>query len=225
MGVFVPVTNGAQFTLQYAQQDGSFAENEFWVQRTGAWTTVLLTAMAAGFKQWWETGDGANSLKQTQCAAMSLQGVGYRDHTTQNGLTGIYQTGLPESATGAGTASPLGLAFSVTARTGLAGRSFRGRTFINGLVTSNFSDATKNLVSAGTAGYYLNAFNALITKVAAVDAACTLVVCSRFHQPGGSGTPSVPRASGVTTPITSYGYHDLFADFQRRRSPGHNRHR
>lgn len=225
MSQFVPVNNAAQFTLQFSQQDGSFAENEFWVQRTGAWSQALLTTMAAAFKTWFGTGDGTRSYKSSMVTTASLQGVGYRDMTTQNGYTGVYQTGLPIAGTDAEAGVSLGVTFSLTARTGLAGRSFRGRTFLVGMGLSQFSSVPNNLVDGTHAGNYVSLFNALPAAVTAADAAATLVVCSRYHQVGGPGSPSVPRAAGITTPILAYGYHDLFADFQRRRAPGHNRHR
>lgn len=224
MATFTPVTNGAQFSLQYTQGDLSFAENIFWVQRSAAWTEAELLTMAAAFKTWWATGDGTNSFKAAQSSNVSLNAVGYRDYTSQAGFSGVYQTGLPVAAIGVGTAAPLGCSFALTARTGLAGKSFRGRVFFCGLVAGDFSNEPLNAISGTVAANIVSALNSLITAVPAADATCKLVVCSRFHQPGGPGTPSVPRSAGVTTPITTYGFHDLFMDFQRRRAPGHNRH-
>lgn len=225
MPPFIPVTNAAQFELQFSQSDGSFAENQFWIQRTGAWSLAQLNTMAAALKTWYTTGDGANSYNNNQSNTCALQGIAFRDMTTQNSSTGIYQTGLPIAAINAGTAAPLGLSFAITARTGLAGRNFRGRSFFIGMQATDFSDLTKNLVASAAAAHFVSIWNSLITAVPAADVAASLVVCSRYHQPGGPGTPTVPRLTGVTTPITSYGFHDLFADFQRRRAPGHNRHR
>jgi hypothetical protein len=222
--VFVPVTNGAQISLQYAQGDNSFAENVFWVHRTTAWNSADLIAMAGAFATWWGTGDGTHSFKNLQNANMALAGVGYRDNTTQNGLSGVYQTGLPIQAVGSGAAAPLGTSFSITARTGLAGRSYRGRVFMVGLGANDFSNEPLNAISGTYAGQCVSALNALITAVPAADANSTLVVCSRFHQTGGPGSKSDPRAAGVTTPIATYGFHNLFMDFQRRRAPSHNRH-
>lgn len=224
MAAFIPVNNAAEFSLQYIQGDLSFAENVFWVQRSAAWTEAELLTMAGAFKTWWTTGDGANSFKGLQVNTLALNAVGYRDFTTQAGFSGIYQTGLPIQAVAVGVGAPLGCSFSLTARTGLAGKSFRGRVFFCGLVAGDFSNEPLNAISGAQAANMVSALDALITAVPAADATCKLVVCSRFHQPGGPGTPSVPRTAGLTTPITAYGYHDLFMDFQRRRAPGHNRH-
>jgi len=224
MTPFVPVANAAQFSLQYQQGDGTFAENVFWVKRSAAWNQAELVTMAGAFKTWWATGDGTNSLKSLQNANVALTGVGYRDMTTQTGYSGVYQTELPASAIYGGAAAPLGTSFSFTARTGLAGRSNRGRLFFVGLSVGSFSNEGLNEISATFAADMVSVLNSLITAVTEADATCTLVVASRYYQPGGPKTPTVPRAAGVTNPITTYGFHNLFMDFQRRRAPSHNRH-
>jgi len=222
--VFVPAVNTAQFSLQYAQGDNSFAENVYCIERTAAWNTAALQAIAAALKTWWGTGDGTNSFKNLMNANAAITGIGYRDMTTQNGLSGVYQTGLPIQAVGSGPAASLGLSFSITARTGLAGRSFRGRTFMCALGTGDFANITLNEISGVYAGNCVSALDALLTAIPAADPDCSVVVVSRFHQPGGPHTPTVPRTTAVMTPVVSYGFHNLFMDFQRRRAPAHNRH-
>lgn len=225
MAVFIPVVNAAQFTFQYSQQDGSFAENEHWIQRSAPWTSGTLLAMAAALKTWWTTGaGGGNSYQAGLISACSLQGIGYRDMTTQHGLTGIYQTGMPLVGGDAEAGVPLGVTFSLTSRTGLAGRNFRGRTYIIGMGVSHFTSVPNNLVLAGHAASLVAMMNSLISAVPAADATCTLVVCSRYGGVPTVGGKSVARVTGLTTPITTFGFHDLYADFQRRRAPGHNRH-
>lgn len=222
---FIPVANTAQFGMQFSQPDSSFAENIYWVKRTSAWTLSGLTTMAAAIKAWWDNGDGTQKPKNWCNSSTEVTAISYRDYTTVNGLTGIYQTGLPDvGASGFGPLE-LGLTFALTARTGLAGRNYRGRTFLVGLPTNVVSDRTKNTVDATSAGELAAAWTALVAAVTAADAACTLVVCSRYGGVPTVGGKSVPRVAGITTPIVSYGYSKLFLDFQRRRAPGHNRHR
>lgn len=221
---YVPVVNAAQFALNFADLNGDTQINEWWVQRSAPWTTAELVTMAAAFKTWYQVGDGTNKYQGGQSSHETLEAITYRDHTTQNGLTGVYQTGLPESGTAAVALVEPGLTKAFTARTGKAGRSYRGRTFYCGMGVNAIDNSEEGTLLAGWVAEQVAHFNALITAVPAADATCTLVVCSRFYQPGGSGTQTVARAAGVTTPITNYGYNNLFIDFQRRRAPGHGRH-
>src|ERR1700747_674322 len=199
---FIPVVDAAEITLQFSQQDGSFAENVFCVQRSAAWDISHLNTMAAAFKTWWTTGDGVHAYQKYATTACSLVAIGARDMTTQTSDSVVYNTGLPIAGLDASAEIPLGITWALTARTGLAGRSFRGRTFVVGMATDTFATPSLNLIGAAAAVDWVDAFNALITAVPAADATCTLVVCSRVHN-------GAPRVSGVTTPITSYGYHNL----------------
>ena len=66
---------------------------------------------------------------------------------------------------------------------------------------------------------------ALIAAVAGSDGTHnTLVVASKYHQVVEGTPPTVPRAAGVMTPVTSIGSSTYLIDFQRRRAPGHSRH-
>lgn len=222
---FIPVANTAQFSMQFSQPDSSFAENIYWVKRTSAWTLSGLTTMAAAIKAWWDNGDGTQKPRAMCNPSTEVTAIGYRDYTTVSSFTGIYQAGLPDVGTSGFGPLELGLTFALTARTGLAGRNYRGRTFLVGLPTSAVADRTKNSIDSGFAGDIVTAWSSLIPAVTAADAACTLVVCSRFGGVPTVGGKSVARVAGITTPVTSYGYSKLFLDFQRRRAPGHNRHR
>jgi hypothetical protein len=217
---FIPFPNMAQLTLQFSVPDGDIAENVFNVQRSSAWTGAGLTAMAQGLQDWWYAGAGGTSdYRQYQHSSVALVQTTARDLTTQGGRVVSVPANQASNVGASGSAIiQNGLTFSLTARTGLAGPSQRGRTFLVGL-TSGFLDAGDvNKVQAAEVAVLITAFNALITKVAAVDAACTLVVASRRHN-------NLWRSTGQTTPITVWGYNNLNLDYQRRRAPGHGRHR
>lgn len=225
MAVFVPVANTAQFALGFIDTNKDFQENTLWIKSTSAWTQSRLTAMAAALITWWGTGDGTHSYKSLMSKDVSLTEVDYRDHTTVSGFSGISQAGLPIAGASTDAQLPPGLTKSFTSRTGLAGKSFRGRLFSVGLYTSTMPNQETGAILGSYLTNMVSALNSLITAIPAADAACTLVIASRFYQPGGPGTPTVPRAAGVTTPVTTWGYHDSNVDFQRRRAPGHSRHR
>jgi hypothetical protein len=140
-----------------------------------------------------------------------------RDMTTEFGGVVHADNSLPVIGGTAELAFTMGLTFSITARSGLAGRSFRGRTFLIGMPTTAAADAELNTISGTYAADMVSAFNAMVTSVPIGDAGFVPVICSRV-------TLGAPRVAGVTTPITSFGFHNLIVDFQRRRAPAHNRH-
>jgi len=215
---FVPFTNGLEVVLNFTQQDGSPALNTFMVERTAPWTASLITTMLGAFITWYKTGDGTNKYQGFQNNNITLVSAAGRDLTTQSGLTVIDSGGLPASGLQTDGAAALGLSFVLTSRSGLAGRSFRGRTYLVGLDVGSWSSMTDNLINSTTAAHLVLAFNALITAVPAADSDCTLVIPSRRHNGGF-------RDAGVMTPVLSFGFHNLNTDFQRRRAPSHNIHR
>jgi len=103
-----------------------------------------------------------------------------------------------------------GLPGSVTAvlthRTASRGRSFRGRTYLPGLtedgVVGNTVEAAR-LLALGTG------WNGFMSDVSAEG--YIFVIASRYAN-------NLPRAIGVTTPVTSSGFRDGTVDSQRRRS-------
>lgn len=217
--MFIPVPNAAELSLQFSQADGEFAENVFGVQRDEAWDGPSLLLVANAMATWWHDGDGSgNSYRGKQAATVEFLKVTARDLTIEGGLR-VDSTTIPASVTGGGTGNQIqnGLSLSVTARSGLAGRSQRGRTFLVGLAEGNLSNIGDNLITSTVAVSVVDAFNALIGAIHTADSHSVLSVISRRHD-------NAPRITGVTTPIIQYGLHDLFLDYQRRRAPGHNRH-
>lgn len=222
--MFIPVADAAEFQLIYSQQDGSFAENTFWVQRDEAWDTASLLTVAAAFKTWWLNGDGTNKLSTHVTHEVSLQQVDGRDNTTDSSPGVVYTTGLPAAGTLDPPTAALGLTMAITSHTGLSGRSYRGRSYLVGLGEANWESFELNTFKADAAGVIQTAFNALPAHITAADAHSQLVVCSRFSGVDPTTHRPIPRVSGVTTPIINYSFHDLLTDFQRRRAPAHNRH-
>ncbi len=223
MSVFVPVVNGLQVNMQFASA-GDTNENVFWVKNTAAWNAATIKTMLDAFITWFGTGDGTHSYKSNMSEDVILTSVNGRDNTTQAGLVVIDQAGLPITGGTLVGQIQLGCSKSFTARTGLAGKSYRGRMFFCGVPNTAEDNADTGLVKAAWITTVLAALNTLPAAVTSAIATCSLVVCSRYYQPGGPRTATVPRATGLMTPITVYGNHDLNVDFQRRRAPGHGRH-
>jgi len=215
---FVPASNVAKVTMEYAIGDGDIAENVFNVQNTGAWDASHLTTLAGVFNTWNDTAVGGHSPYEARSTETSLTQVEARDITTQTSTVvivpyaGAHAAGADDSGQ-----VPAGLTKAFTARSGLAGKSQRGRTFVVGLAQDSLNSSDKNFIALTTANDYVAWFNALIAAVHSANAAWTLCVLSTWHN-------KVQRDEGVTTPITSYGYANLGVDYQRRRAPFHARH-
>jgi hypothetical protein len=208
--------------MRMTQPDGSTASQGFWVKKSGVWTPTTMLALAAVLKTWWNTGDGTQKPFHFQDSGYSLSEIVVRDYTTISSPVVTYNTGLPIAGTGDPThALPMGVAFALTLRTGLAGRSNRGRTFLMGLTTDFLASEHLNTVSATFAADFVLAYDSLIPAIVAGDATESLVVVSRHWNAGVPRGAMVSRAAGITTPVLSFGYSNLLLDFQRSRAPGH----
>jgi hypothetical protein len=219
---FVPVANTVYASLRFSQPDGSFASQGFWVKRAGVWTPTEMLALAAVLKTWWLNGDGVQKPCAFMTASYSLVEIVVRDYTTLGGSVVTYNTGLPSPGLHSAVDDlPMGVAFALTLRTGLAGRSNRGRTFCMGLNKTLLSNESNNLVSAAAASEMVTAYDAMIPAIVAGDATEELVVASRHWNGGVSHGPTLSRVAGITTPVISFGNSNLLLDFQRSRAPGH----
>lgn len=180
-----------------------------------AWTAAQLTTLVNAIDTWLTTGDGTNSPVNQMSNACTFTGIAARDLTTSTGPE--VTKSIAHVGTDVNGRVASGLSWALTLRTGLAGRSQRGRIFTIGLTTGAFDGTDKNLIATGHATATVNAYNALIAAVSGAGAGWKLTVLSRFNN-------GAKRAAGVGTAITSVGYSDLWVDFQRRRSPAHARH-
>jgi hypothetical protein len=224
MAVFVPCLNMAQFSLLFSTPSGDTAENNIWVRRSAGWTDAELDTIADAIITWFAGASGSNTYQGEMSSDCALASVAWRDHTTVNGLSSNTQVGLPLTGTDLTVSANPGLTKAITFRTGLAGKSFRGRAFMVGMPANVQTPYSSGMVSAGWLAPVVIAWTNLIAAITAADATCVWAIVSRFYQPGGPNTPSVPRAAGIYTPVTSVGYAGLAVDFQRRRAPQHGRH-
>lgn len=226
MATFIPALNCLEVALSFTDVTGDENINKFDVERSAPWTAALALTMAEAFITWFETGDGGggHTYQKLVAANAKLSAVKARDLTTQNGISIVTNAGLPLSGLGDATAVAAGTTFCITHRTGLAGKSFRGRTYMAALGVNSIPTPDLGQVSSGIAVDAVDAFTPLIAAVPAADAEATLVVLSRYGGVPPIAGKSVPRATGLMTPIIAFGYADLNADFQRRRAPGHQRH-
>lgn len=215
---FIPVPNCAAVTMSYTILDADVAENTFGVQNSGSWDATQLGALGVAFNTWNDTAVSGAAPYQNRVSQTTLVQTQCRDLTTQTSPVVITPYTGAHGA-GADTSGPLnnGLTKAFTARSGLSGRSQRGRIFVVGIGVGELVSGDPNLLSPAFLDEYVLQLDGLISQVHAANASWTLSVISRFHN-------NAPRSTGVTTPVTSWGYANQYVDFQRRRAPGHARH-
>lgn len=215
---FIPVPNCAQVTMAYSILDADVAENTFGVQNAVSWTSTTLGALGTVFNTWNDTAVSGAAPYQNRVSQTTLVQTTCRDLTTQTSPVVVTPyTGAHGAGTDASGPLASGLTKSFTARSGLSGRSQRGRIFVVGIGVGELVGGDPNLLSPAFLDEYVRQLNALITDISTHDPNWSLVVISRRHN-------NAPRTTGVTTPITSWGYANQYVDYQRRRAPGHGRH-
>lgn len=199
----VPVPNTAAVHVR-GSTDGQFTENilfyEFGATITDGDLTALVNAIAAVVLSEW-------------VPLLSSEWVGRevyaRDLTSGSGLEATDNSIFGEVGAALGGGLPNNATIAIARKSGLAGRSFRGRIFWQALSTAQ--QATANTLNSAVGLDIIDAINAADAAALILD--WTPVIVSLFS--GGS-----PRVSGVTTPITSWGLTNLVLDSRQRRLPG-----
>lgn len=170
-------------------------------------TALTMNNLIDAYKTWESTsGFGWRNLNT------ALERVTVSDLTTQNGLV-VDRAIVPAiNGTVAGETCPNNVTIAVGLRTGLRGRSFRGRIYHIGFATSMTS--LNQILPTDLPGFITN-YSGLLT----------LGVAPIFHlQVLSYQTNLLVNNPAVATPVTGITV-DVNLDSQRRRLPGHNRHR
>lgn len=199
---FIPVPLTAQFNMQFMIA-GQIVELTFGVRRVSDFMPADLANVADRFINWMN-----NSLKGILSNAISLVNVyGIALHSV---TAPVVQR--PVNPPIAGTVNVAALPNSTSAvatlNTALRGRSYRGRKYIIGIPANQQTSPVQLTPTYITS--MLAAYNALGVEL--TSGSNEWVVVSRAN--GG-----VTRATGVTTPVTSF-YADTYIDNQRRRLAG-----
>lgn len=214
---FQPCPGIAQVAIQVQDQEGDIAENILHVTNggTGEWTATDLQTLANAVDTWLTTGDGTNKFVGFLASVSTVIGIACRDLTIEAGAVYIKTV----SHVGGDTDAPLqaGLTKAITLRTGLAGRSYRGRVFQPCLTTGDVSSGDVNTMDSTHLSHLQLAWNALITAISGAHSGWLWVVLSRRNN-------LAVRTDGVGTPIISVGVSHSNFDYQRRRAPAHARH-
>lgn len=209
---FVPILNAAEFELVYLY-DGQICENTIGVQFTADPSAGALDGVAAIFHTWFTGAFGTNLS-----SALSLTAIKGTSLTTDSSAAIEYSTGLPEAGTGPAAGAPGNVAPCISFKTGLRGRSFRGRNYIVGVPQTELTEAT---LDAGWLAAVTGAYNALPALLE--PAGATWVVLSRFSGVDPLTHRPIPRVAGIATPVSDAAFVDNKSDSQRRRLPGRGR--
>lgn len=205
---FVPVLNTIECEIRM-ELHGQKIENTLYfkpVLPEGLGNTV---ALGNAILVWW-----ASTLAPNLSEDLILRELYMTDLTTAESGTLTVPAPAPAPVGGRTSDSlPGNCALCVSFRTGMRGRSRRGRNYVPGLAELDVADSR---VDATRADAIVAAYEALATAIAAED--WTHVVVSRFSGVDAQGNP-IPRAAGVTTEVTAYVIVDTVVDSQRRRLP------
>jgi hypothetical protein len=199
---FIPVPGACSIELIHEVQ-GQRCENIFYAHRVDGWSESELAQVGVIVADWY--GVYGKQLTHTE---NSLSMIVLKDLSSADGATSVYQAGLPIAGVATGDPTlPLNVTAAVSFGTAKRGRSFRGRIYQIGMVISQV--AGSQLTSTYRAAL-IAAYGALVTAINGGDAVMSVV--SRYAN-------KAPRASGITTPITSVSV-DINTDSQRRRLIG-----
>jgi hypothetical protein len=200
---FVPVPNTALVEAIY-QLDSQICENTLYFEfasgaPTGADLADLVEAVNSAIR--------TSILPFLTTVTQLLRVVGtLLDVADAIQFTSV--TSLPAAGGVASETMPNSSAACISFRTGLTGRSFRGRNYILGIPVGN---VTQNTLNSDWTALMVTGWNSIGS--AAFDIGWNWVAVSRVS--GG-----LDRAEGVTTPISAVLFTDNIIDTQRRRGPG-----
>jgi hypothetical protein len=119
-------------------------------------------AVAAMAEAWWQ-----GSVKPLVGSELELREIHCQSLAEVNGPQATFSAGLPEPGTLVSQCLPGNVAFCVSLRSGLSGRSARGRWYWAGLVEAQVAG---NVVDAGAVAAIVSAMDGLLTAVTGIGA-------------------------------------------------------
>jgi hypothetical protein len=196
---FIPSSNTSRSVLEY-QSEGQILANVLWFAFETAITELILDGLNTALHTFW-----TSHLKPQIGGSVALQRVISTDQTTSSSPSRELIVSPPEFGTLVGSAMPLNVAICVTLRTGLRGRSFRGRTYLPGRVTSD--ENTPSSINLTTISNIVSAVSWLLTP-ANVNGG-VWIVASHF-------TNKLPRPTAIKTPVSAISIDTPFDSMRRR---------
>lgn len=201
---FIPVLNTVGLFLRHSV-GGAIMGNQIWVlDEEAGIVSPRVQQITEAVNTWWTT-----VLRNQISQSVALVAVEGRDFTVPDGEVFVAQNTPPPMGAVASPVLPAHTTLALSLRSGLAGRSRRGRIYHVGL---SEGDVTGDFVAQPRADGIKTAWDTLRTAVLA-PINCTHVIVS-FVSNG------VPRETALRTPVTTTTHIDLRVDTQRRRLIG-----
>ena len=189
MADFIPVPDCAHVTLEYMYLGIKGFTNGLDFKKGTPYAVEDLNAIVEGVQDAWD--ESVNGLFTSE---ISFIGCNARALDAEDAPSVLFTFPTASSGVRSGGIPALHTAMSVTLRTGLAGRSFRGRLFHAGLATVDLANKTTwetSAAAAVSAGY-----NTFISALETLSGGQNVVIS---RQQGG-----VTLAEGEATPTTQY---------------------
>lgn len=206
---FVPVPNTLMVEVVF-EKSGEVVENTMYYERPDGWTLEVAEGFLGALRTIIQ--EELMPLLSTTIQLVRLVGT-LLDAVDSFSVTQTVSP--PFGGSDGGFALPNNVAYTVTFLTAQRGRSFRGRNYVTGMTDGDLS-GPNNVDSdfrTGVLAYYDT------LRAVGIPSNTIMVVVSRFSGVDSAGKP-IPRAVGVTTPITGFTTFDTVLDSQRRRLPG-----
>lgn len=198
---FISIPDTWRVAIEYTNLDANTAYNIIHVRDELGTMSLSRAADLAQIIDTWASSEWLD----TAVAEWSMTGLQIRDMNVENGAFLDYP--MTQAGAVVGDAAPSTVTIAISLRTGLSGRSFRGRLYAVGLGDTTFNGDYIDLTQRTL---LINTYELL--RAAFVVEDFTWVVASLY-------TNGAPRTNGLTTPITQITITDLIADSQRRRKP------
>lgn len=192
-----------KFELRY-DWDNEEVENILYVATPAPANYSDVANTCIDLNTWWST-----EIKPLQANTVTLREIYGKVMIAGAAPEYTETTGLPSAGTKVGASQPNNVSLAISFRTGFAGRSFRGRNYIIGLVEG---DVTNNQVGAAV----LNAWQTAYQQLLPAGGYLNFGVWSVYSQ----FTNGDLRPTGVATSIIAAVFTNDIVDSQRRRLPG-----
>jgi len=199
---FIPAADVFKVAVQYVAGDAKRAVNVFHCKHGAGDFATQAFALSGTISTWFDA-----AMKSYITSYWKLDQIEVRDVSVEAGGV-IIESGLDIAGTHAGAIDALGTAMTVTWQTGLAGKSYRGRTYVTGLSY----DARSSVVWNDTiTANVLTAYGLLAESLEAVS--FPLQVVSYYHE-------NTPRVAAVVTPISNLRANvNVYRQWRRMTSP------
>ena len=201
---FIPALNVVRVSMEFALPNEQVAVNVFNFQKDAAVLLADVIDITNVARDWW-----INNMAAYVSNQVSLSRVVGVDQTVADSYQYFNTASLPHFGTLSSNVLPASVTFAVSFKTGLAGRSNRGRVYHVGLAEN---EVTGDVIGGSTVTNIVDGYAEIPASLAGTG--WTHVVCSYIS----NGTP---RAAAQVTPIISYVNYDAIVDTQRRRLRGH----